>query len=425
MMRSRDRHNLLRSLVAGVFLAAAGNAVASEDLEPYKMIRSLQYLQDAIVAGDHSANEMQRFLLKTLDQRLRTASPDVFKDPRNVDAVFVFAMSGGNPQTLDFLAARDVDGEFDGRLARVLRRYFQGQGLTAVAAFEGLVKEYGTSPVGPYLALVAGNITANADPAKAIGYFDQVRLLAPGTNLEEAALRRSLAVILPTEPGRGFDLAAKYVRRFLYSPYASQFIDMFVQLATDDDGKGDRSRWTDVVSMMDDPRAHEFYLRVSRRALLAGNKDLARFAALNAERLSPSPGSENNAIGQLYGDLASISSSNVVEAAKSLSQIPDGALSERDRNLRAAAQKVVEQILMAPETSSVSAEPVVMPAGEAGQAATASATIPSAPAPTTSVAKPAAKTENPEMEASLQTYVEQNRMKLKQIDDLLSDEAYE
>lgn len=58
MMRSRDRHNLLRSLVAGVFLAAAGNAVASEDLEPYKMIRSLQYLQDAIVAGDHSANEM-------------------------------------------------------------------------------------------------------------------------------------------------------------------------------------------------------------------------------------------------------------------------------------------------------------------------------------------------------------------------------
>lgn len=349
----------------------------------------------------------------------------MFKDPRNVDAVFVFAMSGGNPQTLDFLAARDVDGEFDGRLARVLRRYFQGQGLTAVAAFEGLVKEYGTSPVGPYLALVAGNITANADPAKAIGYFDQVRLLAPGTNLEEAALRRSLAVILPTEPGRGFDLAAKYVRRFLYSPYASQFIDMFVQLATDDDGKGDRSRWTDVVSMMDDPRAHEFYLRVSRRALLAGNKDLARFAALNAERLSPSPGSENNAIGQLYGDLASISSSNVVEAAKSLSQIPDGALSERDRNLRAAAQKVVEQILMAPETSSVSAEPVVMPAGEAGQAATASATIPSAPAPTTSVAKPAAKTENPEMEASLQTYVEQNRMKLKQIDDLLSDEAYE
>ena len=55
MMRSRDRHNLLRSLVAGVFLAAAGNAVASEDLEPYKMIRSLQYLQDAI-AGMETPN---------------------------------------------------------------------------------------------------------------------------------------------------------------------------------------------------------------------------------------------------------------------------------------------------------------------------------------------------------------------------------
>jgi chemotaxis protein MotC len=423
MMRSRDRHNLLRSLVAGVFLAAAGNVVANEDLEPYKMIRSLQYLQDAIVAGDHSANEMQRFLLKTLDQRLRTASPDVFKDTRNVDAVFVFAMSGGNPQTLDYLAARDVDGEFDGRLARVLRRYFQGQGLTAVAAFEGLVKEYSNSSVGPYLALVAGNITANADPGKAIGYFDQVRLLAPGTNLEEAALRRSLSVVLQSDPDRGFDLAGKYVRRFLYSPYASQFIDMFVQLATDNDGKGDRSRWTDIVSLMDDPRAHEFYLRVSRRALLAGNKDLARFAALNAERLSPSPGAEHNAIGQLYGDLANISSSNVVEAAKSLAQIPDGALSERDRNLRAAAQKVVEQILMAPETSSVSAQPVVMPDSAASQAPAVSATIPPAPAQTTPAAQTGASTDNLEMEASLQTYVDQNRMKLKQIDDLLSEEA--
>jgi chemotaxis protein MotC len=408
MMRSRNRQSMFRTFLAGVFLAGAGPALSNEDLEPYKMMRSLQFIQDAIVLGDHSAGEMQRFMLKTLDQRLRSLGPEAFRDTRNVDAVFIFAMSGGNPQTLEYMASRDVEGNFDNRLSRVLRRYLQGQGASVLPNFEELVKEYGNTDVGPYLALVAGNVTAGAEPQKALEYFDKTRLLAPGSNLEEAALRRSLVVLLQASDfSRGLDLSAKYVRRFLYSPYASQFVDMFVQLVVDGDGKFEKSRWTDIVAMMDDERARELCLRVSRRAVLAGKKDLARDAAACADQRPAVTAGDEKAVGQLYGDLADISTPNVNDVAKSLSQIPDAALSERDRNLRDAARNIAEQILM--------------PASASG--------APAAPKPSTENAMTGAAAAQPSVrqiadkENNFQSYVDQNRLKLQQIDDLLREEA--
>ncbi|MDP2734372.1 MAG: chemotaxis protein, partial [Hoeflea sp.] len=76
-------------------------------LEPYKLIRSLQFVQDSVVQGDHPAMEMQRFLLDVIDKRLRQAEQQVFDDPRNVDAALIYAMSGGNPETLEILAVGD------------------------------------------------------------------------------------------------------------------------------------------------------------------------------------------------------------------------------------------------------------------------------------------------------------------------------
>ena len=114
-------------LAAGLGLAASTHAQDMEDLAPYKMIRSLQYVQDTVVMGDHSAMEMQRFMLSTIDERLRTADPSIFADPRNVDAALVYAMSGGNPQTLELLAKNDVSGHFDQRITEGVKLPFFGR----------------------------------------------------------------------------------------------------------------------------------------------------------------------------------------------------------------------------------------------------------------------------------------------------------
>ena len=176
---------LFAALVASATPSAAQTpatpAADSLQLPPYKMLRSLQFVQDAVVRGDHSAGEMQRYILGTLDERLRSADPSVYEDPRNADAALIYAMSGGNPATLDFLIARDVDGHFDSRIADLLSRYLNGKGTLVAKSLGELATEYRATKLAPYLALVAANVQMAKDVPAALKFYDWARLLSPGT----------------------------------------------------------------------------------------------------------------------------------------------------------------------------------------------------------------------------------------------------
>jgi len=210
-------------LVFGVAFAPAASAQDRADLAPYAMLRSLQFVQDSVVLGDHSAAEMQRFMLGTIDQRLRTADPSIFEDPRNVDAALIYAMSGGNPATLEYLASRDVAGNFDNRVADALRKYLGGRGTLIEKSLSEMAKEYRDEKIGPYLSLVSGNVMVGKDPKGALVFYDWARLTAPGTIIEEAALRRSVAIAVDANMvEQGLSYSRKYARRFIHSfhPFA-------------------------------------------------------------------------------------------------------------------------------------------------------------------------------------------------------------
>ncbi len=144
--------------------------------------------------GDHSAGEMQRFMLGTLDKRLRSVNPAVFDDPRNVDATLMYAMSGGNLRPLEYLVAKDTSGHFDNRVTDVLRKYLSGKGSLIQKTLTGMVPEYRNQRIGPYLALIAGNVVFGKEPKDALQYYDWARLGARERSSRKAALRRSLAI---------------------------------------------------------------------------------------------------------------------------------------------------------------------------------------------------------------------------------------
>ena len=101
---------------------------------------------------------------------------------------------------------------------------FPGQGSQSVKSLAEIFPEYKRSRVGPYLALVSANSVIRKDPALALTYFDWARLVAPGTIVEEAALRRS--IYIASQSGwidKSMVYANRYARRYLRSPYASQF----------------------------------------------------------------------------------------------------------------------------------------------------------------------------------------------------------
>ncbi|MCM2291376.1 chemotaxis protein MotC [Allorhizobium sp. BGMRC 0089] len=341
---------------------APAPAPSGDQLAPYLMIRSLEYVQDSMVRGDHAAAGMQPFLLMKIDKRLRSAKPSEFADPRNTDAAFIYAMSGGNPATLEYLLSRDVDGHFDIRIGDALRKYFNGRGVLGVETIADLVPLYKDSRIGPYFSLVAGNVMAAKDAKRALSFYDLARLDSPGTIIEESALRRSLKLSIEAKDiPKAMSYANRYARRFLYSPYAVQFADLFVNLVVDhiDELKMDDVEAT--LAVMDKDHRRDLYLRIARKATIDGRQQLARLAAEKAAALGDAS-SDLKAI--LYGGAASLTTQDATQAAKTIDSLASTPLSPSDRALLEAARAVAREITTLPTAATppeAVAPPMVQP----------------------------------------------------------------
>jgi len=418
-MRMRRTHTLrlLAATLFGLVGATMAQAQASEDLAPYKMLRSLQFVQDSVVGGDHAAAEMQKFMLASLDRRLRTAGSDVFEDPRNVDAALIYAMSGGNPATLEFLVGKDVEGYFDNRVADALRKYLGGKAALVAKPLAEMMPEYRDSRIGPYLALVSASAALPGDPKAALGFYDFARLAAPGTNVEEAALRRPLAIAAGSgmvEAGLGY--ANRYARRFLHSPYASQFADLFVMLAVDNYGEVADADIEGILASMDNDRKRETYLRIARKAAIVGKSELARMASARAEEIPLAPGLKSIGEVDLYSGLANLASPEVGRIVNDLVGISDEKLSQRDQALRAAAKFVGDEVLRKPDPNSLAQVDAATTPGEGP--ATADSQTAHAGQPKVDE-KSVAQAED--ANAGIDEFVSKGRSKLAQIDSLLQE----
>ncbi|MGV1829197.1 chemotaxis protein MotC [Agrobacterium vitis] len=422
----------------GPVVSAAAGGSDGDNLPPYLMLRSLQFVQDSVVRGDHSAADMQRFLLTRIDKRLRTAAPSDFEDPRNVDAALIYTMSGGNPATLDYLVARDVDGHFDNRVSDMLRKYLSGKGVLVASSLGDMVPLYQNGRVGPYIALVAGNVTLVKDPAAALKFFDIARLVAPGTIVEEAALRRSFQIAMDTgQNGRAMAYANRYARRFLYSPYASQFADLLVQLVVDHFSELDKNDILATLATMDPDRQREVYLRIARRATINGNQALASLASSQAQSLAGLP-DKNDPQALLYGGAALISTTDVKNALNTISQLPKDQLSASDNALLEAARAVAQEVITLPTApQSPSASPSTPPPSGDNTAPESVANVsdqqdPGVPAKANAVpdagigtapVTPASADAKQKPDPEFQTFMSGGRSKLEEIDKMLKGEG--
>ncbi len=332
-------------LAIAAFASTAGAEEFKEGLPPYKMIRSLQSVQDSIAQGDTSASDMQRFMLSVIDRSLREADPSVFEDPRNVDAALIYAMSGGNPSTLNVLIQKDAAGNFDNRVTDSLIQYFRGKGSAAKKILEETVPEYRTTDIGPYLALVAANAVMQNYPEKAMEYFDWARLVLPGTIVEEAALRRSLVILGKNHAvDRSRTFFRRYFQRFPLSPYSTQVVDLFVDYLMENFGAVSREDIVALVDPLPQNRQQAVYLRVARRAALEGLHDLGQFAAGRVFELEPDETSAVNRIARLYLGLTTLPAGKVDQADELLSRLSDEMLGPQERRLRNAAEYVLDEI---------------------------------------------------------------------------------
>jgi chemotaxis protein MotC len=324
--------------------ALGGAAAASSALQPFQMIRSLQLVQDRIANGDHAALPMQRKLLEMIDTRMRNAAAEDFAEPRNLSALLVYAMSGGNPVTLD-LALSKLDAENPSKpLADALRSYLGGD-FKAARDVLATVSPATLDDHAPFVALVKGTVLSNDEPDAALANLDTARLLAPGTLVEEAALRRSLLIaVSASKPDVFARVASAYVRRFLRSPYASQFAEAFVSGLAAMHASLDAGEMAEILAWMTPEQAETIALRMSRQAAIANDPVMIAFA----ERLATREAAQDPRA-LLYSSLGGVASPEVADTLSTLQTIDRTRLSEGDRELLDAATDIARTVVDRPD----------------------------------------------------------------------------
>jgi chemotaxis protein MotC len=341
---------LWRFIGAGLCIAALSSAASGEEgLQPYQLVRSLQLVQDRIASGDHAALPMQGKLLEITDQRLRSASAQDFKESRNFHALLVYGMSGGNPVTLEVAISRLDLGKQDQAIARGVIAYLQGDPGGALQALKSVDPLSLPRDLGTFVALIKGSLLAREDPKTALILLDQARLLSPGTLVEEAALRRSVAIAATTGDAARFARAStQYVARYLYSPYASQFADAFVAGVVTLNTAISHDKLDDITAMMDPEREKVIYLRIARSAAIDGLTDLSTFASARAEQGHNGIRNTDDPRAILYASLSTMTSETIEAAREKLLNIDRNRLSESDRFLLDAARAITSEVVAPP-----------------------------------------------------------------------------
>ena len=349
--------------LAGVTVLAV-STTSSAALEPYQMVRSLQLVQDRIAGGDHAALPMQRKLLEMIDTRLAKAEPTEFEDERNFDALLIYSMSGGNPETLRAVAKGLELEDRQKILVYGLLDYLDGNSKRALAWLRRVDTAKLPADVIAFLSLVKGSVVVGEDVEAGLRLFDEARLLSPGTLVEEAALRRSVAASLQThDPDRFLRNSSQYVRRFLRSPYAAQFADGFVDGVVALLETIDLARVENIIAEMTAEQEKVIYLRLARRSAIEGYPELLVFAS---RHVSPEDASDDAATDQravLYSSIASVTSENVGEVLARLSAIDRSQLSGSDKRLLDAARAIANEVVSRPRVEPAMPAPD-MQAGE-------------------------------------------------------------
>lgn len=286
--------------------------------QPYELVRTLQSLQDQIAQGSTDALVSQRNLRAEIDEAFAAANPKVWQDHRNAAAAVTYVLSGGSPSILRRLGNLNPPPAIDVRLIDGVLAYIEGKEPDANRLL-GDIDVFDLPPsMGAQLALAQSALAVRSDPVKALRLLDTARLLAPGTLVEEAALRRELFVADRIKDDRKIEsLARQYLSRFRHSVYAANFRNHFaaaisrMDLAKDTD---QAKRVGDMLAAMEPPARRQLYLVLAVAAVIKGKTATATMAAENALSLSGG-GSGDEARSRLYRAAASLADPKSFDAA--------------------------------------------------------------------------------------------------------------
>ena len=333
-------------LAIGMLACAYAPAWCKEELQqPYELMRSLRTLQDRIAVGDSAAFLAYPRTIAAYAALFEEAPEDAWKDPRNVRAAVAFVLSGGDPHVLAKLAKLDTGTEKT--LVRAALAYGNNRNTQAAELLADANPRTLDPSIAAHIALVRAELLTKKDPDRALALLADARLLAPGTMIEESALRREATLAADRGDAARFEsVMSQYLRRFASSVHMATFRRQFAtSIATR--GMGDdlqrRSRMEAVIGALPPSQREDVYLSVAWEGIMAGRVDLVRWATASATGLSADD-SPQQLRARLFAGAVLLVTDEFERGVSQLRALPPDQLDAEEEGLLAAALSVADEV---------------------------------------------------------------------------------
>lgn len=258
-------------------------ALPDGDGQPWRVVRHLQLLQDAIARGEPDGVDNYRRAIVIAGSHLAGLGPPVWDHQRNLDAAAIYLLIGGDPKVADAAIARTNLTHGDLLPLKIARAYSRRELRKAARLFEELpLSALAPSAQGQF-ALTRSMTVASADPALAVMWLDRARQLAPGTLIEEAALRRLVPMAGQVADIDRFSfLTRSYLDRFRRSGYYGDFVRNFAIAMMQLPSEYQDRLVDDLAGLSEEMAVHNqipVLAYVAKRATVDGKTKLAAWAA--------------------------------------------------------------------------------------------------------------------------------------------------
>jgi chemotaxis protein MotC len=336
-------YRVILMLLVSAWTSAADCAAAEGGPAPFRLMRSLQLVQDRIAAGDRDAIPLQDDMMPLIEEAFRAAGSAIAQDPRDLDALMMYALSGGDvrlvKELIPFLKSREREAKL--ATAVVLQR--SGQAELAARVINTMRPQDFSETVGAYLAIFKSGLATPGEEPRVIAELDMARIAAPGTLVEEAALRRQLSLSAGRDDFGGvMRTARRYFDRFAASPFAGPLVDAFseetVRLSRDED----RDAVEALVDHLSPQRALAVFYRLARAAAVQGRSGFLAWASeIYGERLGEDASPKEQANLAFFRALARLPALDRDEALARFRAFDGKALGADEKRLLLATRSVL------------------------------------------------------------------------------------
>jgi len=346
---------VLRAAALALAVALPGVAgAADQDVKISSMVADLQRIQVEMAMGDKAAYARQIDRLHAIGEAIDAAPADVWKDKNETDSAATFVLSGGPVRPIARLLQSGAVPDSEFSLLRGALAYASGREREAFSLLEGIDPKSASLRLGGQLAYAQSVLVTGKDPHLAIQLLDLARLLAPGSLVEEAALRRE---ILVTGDQRDRDrvifLARQYVTRFPHSIYAENFIQGLSQTSVRYglvNSLTDLAKFDALLTLVTPEQRREFLLTLARAQTIGGRYEVAGAAADQILGDLP-PGAPEEPRAQFYQAAAKILSPEYEAGVAQLKSIDRARLGRADQRLYGAVVYVAAHLRDLPDES--------------------------------------------------------------------------